>query len=200
MLDRFASAVSPTFFRQNIFLILISHPSSRLSALNYIVKRVLKPPDVDEVRVDAGLLIRGLAAVLQDDNMLVRRNGLDSLLRLLQIDSSTFTYVFMTPKEVTLTHQRCRGERSSPASSGDLNGRPSARCLAHATRICVAAGTGRDRVPTAATLSPMRPEPCGTCHIDRCADRCDPLKRLEDLPCAPRQEGDSPGALAKGHS
>ncbi len=93
LLDRLSEAVSPSFFSQNIFLVLISTPSSRLSALNYLSKRMLKPPDPEETSIDAGLLIRGVVAVLEDQNVLVRRAGLDLLLRTLRLDGTIIRWV-----------------------------------------------------------------------------------------------------------
>ena len=88
LLDRVSDAVSPSFFLQNIFLVLLSSPSSRLSALNFLAHRMLKPPDPVESGIDAGLVIRGVAATLEDDNVLTRRSGLDLLLRVLSLDGS----------------------------------------------------------------------------------------------------------------
>lgn len=88
LLNRLSDAVSPRFFLQNVFLVLISSPASRLAAVNYLARTLTEPP-VDLVSgSDVGLLIRGVAAVLGDDNMLVRRGGLDLLLRVLPIDGA----------------------------------------------------------------------------------------------------------------
>ena len=86
LLGRVSDTVSPSFFLQNIFLVLISMPSSRLSALNYLGRKMLKPPDPQVLAIDAGLVIRGVAVVLEDENVLVRRGGLDLLLRILRLD------------------------------------------------------------------------------------------------------------------
>ncbi|WVF67091.1 hypothetical protein IAT40_001836 [Kwoniella sp. CBS 6097] len=87
LLSRVSDSVTAPFFLQNIFLILISSPSSRLSALNYLSRRMLKPPE-EESAIDSGLIIRGVSAALNDENVLVRRNGLDLLLRVLQLNGS----------------------------------------------------------------------------------------------------------------
>jgi hypothetical protein len=88
LLNRLSDAVSQRFFLQNVFLVLISSPASRLAAVNYLARTLTEPP-VDLVSdSDVGLLIRGVAAVLGDDNMLVRRGGLDLLLRVLPIDGA----------------------------------------------------------------------------------------------------------------
>ena len=43
--------------------------------------------------IEPGLIIRGVAAALDDDNVLVRRNGLDLLVRVLKIHETLFTPV-----------------------------------------------------------------------------------------------------------
>ncbi|ORX36308.1 Dopey, N-terminal-domain-containing protein [Kockovaella imperatae] len=91
-------AVSEGFFLQTVFLVLISSASSRLSGLNYLAKEMQKPPD-PSLGIENGLIIRGVAAVLNDENVLVRRNGLDLLLRVLRIHESIF-------KEATPEDQR----------------------------------------------------------------------------------------------
>lgn len=87
LLTRISDAVTTSFFNANVFLILVTSPSARLSALNYLSRRMLKPPDPTDVK-DAGLLIRGVAAVLEDENVLVRRTGLDLLLRVLPLNGA----------------------------------------------------------------------------------------------------------------
>ena len=77
--------MSSTFFLQNIFLILISSPASRLAAVNYLARKLPKTSTVDQ-ELDVGLVVRGVAAVLEDENTLVRRGGLDLLLRILPLD------------------------------------------------------------------------------------------------------------------
>ena len=86
-------AVSEPFFLQTILLVLISSPASRLSALNYLAKELQKPPD-PSLGVENGLINRGVAAVLNDENVLVRRNGLDLLLRVLRIHEAIFKCVY----------------------------------------------------------------------------------------------------------
>jgi len=73
-----------------MFLTLISNPSSRLATLNYLSKSMTKAPEVDTNSSDVGLMVRGVAAALEDENMLVRRNGLDLLLRITPLDGSVF--------------------------------------------------------------------------------------------------------------
>ncbi|BEI90230.1 uncharacterized protein CcaverHIS019_0303000 [Cutaneotrichosporon cavernicola] len=88
LLNRLSDAVSQRFFLQNVFLVLVSSPGSRLAAVNYLARALNEPPVHLVSDSDVGLLIRGVAAVLEDDNMLVRRGGLDLLLRILPIDGA----------------------------------------------------------------------------------------------------------------
>jgi hypothetical protein len=57
-----------------------------LPALHYLSRRILKPPDT----LQSGLLLRGIAAVLADEDVLVRRYGLDMLLRVLRMDEALY--------------------------------------------------------------------------------------------------------------
>jgi hypothetical protein len=90
LLNTLSQAVSQQFFLQNIFLVLISSPASRLAALNYLARQLVEVPEELVTSSDVGLLIRGVAAVLGDQNMLVRRGGLDLLLRILPLDGAIF--------------------------------------------------------------------------------------------------------------
>lgn len=87
LLDAIAEAVTPTFFHQCLFLILITHSGSRLSAMNYLNRRlapVLAHAEGDEVReavgMDTGLVVRACVRALGDENVLVRRGALDFLI------------------------------------------------------------------------------------------------------------------------
>lgn len=73
-----------------MFLTLISNPSSRLATLNYLSRSMAKAPELDADSSDVGLMVRGVAAALEDENMLVRRNGLDLLLRIILLDGKVF--------------------------------------------------------------------------------------------------------------
>lgn len=42
LLDRVSGTVSPSFFFQNLWLVLITAPNSRIPALNYLAKRLPK--------------------------------------------------------------------------------------------------------------------------------------------------------------
>lgn len=88
LLNTLSQAVSQQFFLQNIFLVLISSPASRLAALNYLSRQLTEVPEELATSSDVGLLIRGVAAVLGDHNMLVCRGGLDLLLRILPLDGT----------------------------------------------------------------------------------------------------------------
>ncbi|KAG6336234.1 hypothetical protein ID866_2853 [Astraeus odoratus] len=92
LLDRLADSVSPVFFMQNMWLVMITMPPARGSALNFLSRR-LPQLHADEdighiVGRDTGLMIRAFAAALEDDNLLVRRGALDILLQSMRMDSS----------------------------------------------------------------------------------------------------------------
>jgi hypothetical protein len=42
LLDRVSGTVSPSFFFQNVWLVLITAPNSRIPALNYLARRLPK--------------------------------------------------------------------------------------------------------------------------------------------------------------
>ncbi|KDQ63058.1 hypothetical protein JAAARDRAFT_53285 [Jaapia argillacea MUCL 33604] len=92
LLDKLSSTVSPAFFFQNMWLVMLTTPSARGTSLNFLSRR-LPPLRADEdispiVGRDVGLMIRAFAAALEDENLLVRRGGLDLLLQSLRIDST----------------------------------------------------------------------------------------------------------------
>jgi Dopey, N-terminal len=91
MLDKLATSVSMSFFFQNIWLIMLTTPAARGTAVNYLSRRLPRlnaDEDVTEiVGKDIGLMIRAFAAALEDDNLLVRRGTLDLLLQVMKIDS-----------------------------------------------------------------------------------------------------------------
>ncbi|KAG8710253.1 hypothetical protein FRC11_004702, partial [Ceratobasidium sp. 423] len=73
LLDRLSGMVSPAFFFQNVWLVLVTSPTARAPALNLLMRRLPKlGPDDDLSSVvgnDVGLMIRAFAAALEDDNM-----------------------------------------------------------------------------------------------------------------------------------
>ncbi|BGP14202.1 hypothetical protein JCM10213v2_002145 [Rhodosporidiobolus nylandii] len=94
LLDRLSGTVSPSFFFQNIWLVLITAPGSRIPALNYLSRRLPKM-ESDEglghiVGQDVGLMVRGFAAALDDPQILVQRGILDLLTMTLKLDSAGF--------------------------------------------------------------------------------------------------------------
>lgn len=92
ILDYLSSAVSPPDFLQNIWLVLISSPSARPTALTYLARRLPKlGPDDDITHVvgaDIGLMIRAFASCLQDNVVLVQRGILDLLVTSLRLDGA----------------------------------------------------------------------------------------------------------------
>ncbi|GAA5936298.1 Dop1p [Sporobolomyces koalae] len=94
LLDRVSGTVSPSFFFQNLWLVLITAPASRIPALNYLARR-LPNLESDEsltevVGQDVGLMIRGFAAALEDSQILVQRGVLELLNTTLKLDSVGF--------------------------------------------------------------------------------------------------------------
>ncbi|KAH9858301.1 Dopey, N-terminal-domain-containing protein [Lenzites betulinus] len=90
LMDRLAGTISQSFFFQNIWLVMLTTPPGRGTALTYLSKR-LPPFKADEdithiVGDDIGLMIRAFSAALEDDDLLVRRAALDILLQSLRID------------------------------------------------------------------------------------------------------------------
>lgn len=110
LLDRLAESATSVFFMQNIWLVMITMSPARGPALNFLSRRLPQfqtddgelphvghtPQPFAEVLSDVtqvvgrdiGLMIRAFAAVLEDDNLLVRRGALDILLQSMRIDSA----------------------------------------------------------------------------------------------------------------
>ncbi|KAK7464504.1 hypothetical protein VKT23_006673 [Stygiomarasmius scandens] len=92
LLDRLSGTVSPSFFFQNIWLIMLTTPSARGTALNFLSRRLPNLHGIEDITSivggDIGLMIRAFSAALEDDNLLVRRGALDLLLQSMRIDSS----------------------------------------------------------------------------------------------------------------
>jgi hypothetical protein len=109
LLDSVSLSVTPTFMLQTLFVILLTTPSSRMAALHYLGRRLPKPGKDDctfccsgdsrgkltmrlaaaivpVVGSDPGLLARGYASAVQDDQILVQRATLDAILSSLPID------------------------------------------------------------------------------------------------------------------
>ncbi|KAK0550035.1 hypothetical protein OC845_002839 [Tilletia horrida] len=107
ILDSVSRSVSAPFFLQNVWLILIGSPNARLSALNYLSRRLPNlNEEVDPAKIvgqDLGLMIRGFAGALDGEeaggsnasasaSLLVRRSALELLVTQLRIDSTTFQH------------------------------------------------------------------------------------------------------------
>ncbi|KAI5481667.1 cellular morphogenesis-related protein [Pseudohyphozyma bogoriensis] len=94
LLDRVSGTVSPSFFFQNMWLVLVTAPNSRIPALNYLSRRMPKMETEDSlshiVGQDVGLMVRGFAAALEDSQILVQRGILDLLITTLKLDSAGF--------------------------------------------------------------------------------------------------------------
>ncbi|KIJ53578.1 hypothetical protein M422DRAFT_73885 [Sphaerobolus stellatus SS14] len=83
ILDRLSGTVSPAFFLQNIWLVMMITPSARQTSLNFLSRRLPKLNGDEDITPiigrDVGLMIRAFAAALEDENILVRRAMLDLL-------------------------------------------------------------------------------------------------------------------------
>ncbi|THH33130.1 hypothetical protein EUX98_g1019 [Antrodiella citrinella] len=74
LLDRLSGTVAPSFFLQNIWLIMLTSPSARGTSINFLSRR-LPHLNADEdittiVGRDIGLMIRAFSAALEDDDLL----------------------------------------------------------------------------------------------------------------------------------
>ncbi|EMD42316.1 hypothetical protein CERSUDRAFT_102665 [Gelatoporia subvermispora B] len=91
LLDRLSGSISPAFFFQNIWLVLLTTPSARGTALSFLARRLPTLKAEEDITTivgrDIGLMIRAFSAALEDDDLLVRRGALDLLLQSLRIDS-----------------------------------------------------------------------------------------------------------------
>lgn len=94
ILDQLSGTVSPAFFLQNIWLVLITAPSLRIAALNYLSRRMPKIGSEDSIAMivgqDVGLMVRGFSAALQDSQILVQRAALDIVAATLPLDGVGF--------------------------------------------------------------------------------------------------------------
>lgn len=100
LLDRLAVAVDPSFLNQALFLAQMTNPSARVSIINYLSGRLstallackasISEPSSSPcltrvIGPDGGLFIRGMAAALEDDNVLVRRGIFDLLVAVMPL-------------------------------------------------------------------------------------------------------------------
>lgn len=91
ILDRLSGTVAPSFFLQNVWLVMLTTQVPRAYALNYLSRRLPRLDGSDDISAivgrDIGLMIRAFAAALEDENLLVQRGTLDLLLQSLRLDS-----------------------------------------------------------------------------------------------------------------
>lgn len=107
LLDQLSGAVSLSFFLQNMWLILITGPGYRISAINFLCRRMPQfEPDRSistMVGEDVGLMVRGFAAALEDSNILVQRGILDLILSHSRLNSYGFINDTRHPDKLLLT-------------------------------------------------------------------------------------------------
>jgi hypothetical protein len=94
LLDQLSGCVNPPFFFQHLWLVLLTAPNSRISALNYLSKRLPTIAAKDTlspiVGPDLGLMVRGLSATLDDARILVQRAVLDLVTSLVHLNGAGF--------------------------------------------------------------------------------------------------------------
>lgn len=106
ILDKLSQTVFPAFFFKNVWLVLMTTPSARSPAINYLARRLPKPTDcegklyrpticffvhpfvdiVARLGGDVGLLVRAFAMTLEDEHLLVKRGILDLINQSLKMD------------------------------------------------------------------------------------------------------------------
>ncbi|TDL20873.1 hypothetical protein BD410DRAFT_899170 [Rickenella mellea] len=95
LLDRLSGTVSPAFFLQNIWLVMLTTQVPRAYALNFLSRRLPRVDGNEDptaiVGQDLGLMIRAFSTALEDDNLLVRRGALDLLVQCLRFESAVVT-------------------------------------------------------------------------------------------------------------
>ncbi|KAF8337070.1 Dopey, N-terminal-domain-containing protein [Cantharellus anzutake] len=94
LLGQLAETVSESFFLENIWLILLTVPTVRGPALNFLSRRLSMLQRMRLLRpvkgTDVGLMIRAFAAALEDEHLLVKRGVLDLLDQSFRIDGAAF--------------------------------------------------------------------------------------------------------------
>ncbi|WFD35659.1 hypothetical protein MCUN1_002517 [Malassezia cuniculi] len=105
LLDHISNSVGASFFLSSVWMVLISSPGVRLSALHYLARRM--PPLNAEncaalLAPDPGLMVRGIVHTL-DDELLVRRNALDFVVSHLALSSHVVRSALTDDDRVLLT-------------------------------------------------------------------------------------------------
>mgnify|MGYP002758905541 FL=1 len=94
LLDRISASVTIPFFLQCIWIVLATSPAVRLSALNYLARRMPPLSDANApcsmIEANLPLFVRGFVHVLNDEALLVRRQGLDFLVVHVPLASPVF--------------------------------------------------------------------------------------------------------------
>ncbi|KAG8901217.1 hypothetical protein FRB99_005472 [Tulasnella sp. 403] len=104
ILDRLSATVSQAFFLQNVWLVLLTTPSVRCTAVAYLSRRFPKLSDEPDITAivgrDVGLMVRAFASSLEDDDTLVRRGVLELLNQSFKMDSPAFKKVHREDQEI----------------------------------------------------------------------------------------------------
>ncbi|EJD54553.1 hypothetical protein AURDEDRAFT_156337 [Auricularia subglabra TFB-10046 SS5] len=89
--------LTPVFFMQNVWLVMLTTPAARGSAVNYLSRRIPKLDEEEDITTvigrDVGLMIRAFSACLEDENLLVRRGALDLLVQSLKLSGAALKRV-----------------------------------------------------------------------------------------------------------
>ncbi|TIC37851.1 hypothetical protein E3Q09_00517 [Wallemia mellicola] len=111
MLDYLSNTVSPDYFLQNISLILLTSPASRIPALNYLIRKMPTLSTDEDVifhlNSDANILVRGISSSLIDTDMFVRRSALDLLNSALSINGLILQKYSKKDFQVDLSRNAC---------------------------------------------------------------------------------------------
>lgn len=111
MLDYLSNTVSPDYFLQNISLILLTSPASRIPALNYLIRKMPTLSTDEDVifylNSDANILVRGISSSLIDTDMFVRRSALDLLNSALSIKGLILQKYSKKEFQVDLSRNAC---------------------------------------------------------------------------------------------
>ncbi|KAM3578985.1 hypothetical protein VKS41_008521 [Umbelopsis sp. WA50703] len=98
LLDQLGKIVELPFLNSCIWLVLINNASLRLAALNYLLRRLPKLYNQEDITAVLGgsehinLMVRGFAATLGDSHLLVQRNMLELLVQNFPLNAQVIPY------------------------------------------------------------------------------------------------------------
>ncbi|KAF8313993.1 hypothetical protein DL93DRAFT_1101270 [Clavulina sp. PMI_390] len=96
ILDKLSRSVSPEFFFQNMWLVLMTTPAARSPAINYLSRRMPQPKSGEDLLArlggDVGLVVRAFAMALEDEHLLVKRGILDLMNQSVRMDGPVMSH------------------------------------------------------------------------------------------------------------